>query len=254
MIRSRRGSLIAPPDDTEFTYKKHHHCRKCDCEETIIARPRDNPGYPEPCKCGHGGYYEHEPIKRANLTDQHVNYRAVYGDAALLDALDPKVYEPSSLSKWAEIYPIKPQRFDEDGKPIEEDIHKEPVDSWLPPRLAAVFHTALTWEIQFLDVDDDPEGNLIRSLSEIAKPYALIEEWRLAMLDCARRLQLRLVKGKYFSPNCTGEEMIFHFALENHRGCFDDEDSYPRGEKEYEMLPRSKDDEVFTTLYLTLGF
>lgn len=88
-------------------------------------------------------------------------------------------------------YPLK---FTEEGKQIKEEIDDND-DPWLTPRMADVFDMALYWELVFLDEDDDPESYLLNSLPAIARPYALIKEFRLALLDRARRLRLRLVKG-----------------------------------------------------------
>jgi hypothetical protein len=63
--------------------------------------------------------------------------------------------------------------------------------------------------MSFIDfIVDDYFDYLQGDLPEVAKPFSLIPEWRLAFIDCAKRISLRLAKGIYCSPNCAGEEMV----------------------------------------------
>jgi hypothetical protein len=91
------------------------------------------------------------------------------------------------------------------------------------------------------------EDHLFHLLPNIAKPYIMIPLWKQAFKEGAQRLQLRLVKGLYFIPNCTGEEMTLHIAIDWAKGMIDC-GVYPEEEEGFLKMAKSKYDEVLLAL------
>jgi len=127
---------------------------------------------------------------------------------------------------WAQLF--GPRNGDDD------DEH------WLTPRMAAKIHHTAVCDGEGL-LDDWGIGGSAPRLPKIARPFfRKSQSWRLALRDCYVRIAMRLQNGLPPSPNCTGEELVFHNIM------YRVPDAYDEIEEELSALPEYQNDDDYT--------
>lgn len=100
--------------------------------------------------------------------------------------------------------------YEEDSSEYSEDFEDDwgfdddDEGTWLTPRTAAALYFAGKLMLRDWTEEARYTEPVDLNLPEIVSPYRWLPSWRLAYVDCIKRVMSRLAKGRHPHPNCTG--------------------------------------------------